>query len=42
MTEDQIFDKIIEDLPADNDEYYIQQSPGSEIFNVKREPRNGR
>ena len=37
-----MFDKIIESLPADNDEYYIQHIPGSAIFTVKREPRNGR
>ena len=41
-TEYQIFDKIMECLPADNDEYYIQHSPGLAIFTVKREPRNGR
>ena len=41
-TEDQIFDKIIEGLPADNDEYYIQHCPGLTIFTVKIESRNGR
>ena len=42
MTEDQIFDKIMEGLPAGNDEYYIQHSPGLAIFTVKREPGKGR
>ena len=38
-TEDQIFDKIIEGLPANNDEYYIKHSDTSQIFTVKKESK---
>ena len=41
-TEDQIFDEIIEGLQSDNDKYYIQHSPGSAIFTLKKESRNAR
>ena len=36
--EDQIFDKIIEGIPANNSEYYIKHSDKSLAFTVKREP----
>ena len=36
-TEDQIFDKIIEGLPADNDEFYMKHAAGSPVFTVKNE-----
>ena len=38
-TEDQIFDKIIEGLPHDSDEYYIKHDPESEIFIIKRDKK---
>ena len=38
-TEDQIFDKIIEGLPADNREFYIKHTAGSPVFKVKTEPK---
>ena len=38
-TEDQIFDKIIEGIAANNDEYYIKHSDGSSVFTVKKEPK---
>ena len=38
-TEDQIFDKIPEGIPANNDEYYIEHSDKSQIFTVKGEPK---
>ena len=38
-TEDQIFDKIIEDFPADSDEFYIKHTAGSLVFTVKTEPK---
>ena len=41
-TEDQIFDIIIDGLPADSNEYYIQNTSGSSIFTVKKEQKNGR
>ena len=41
-TEDQIFDKMIEGLPVDNDENYTQLNPGLAIFTVRRETNNGR
>ena len=39
-TEDQIFDKIIEGLPVDNDEFYIKYTAGSPVFTVKTEPKS--
>ena len=38
-TEDQIFDKIIEEIPANNNKYYIEHLEGSSVFTVKREPK---
>ena len=38
-TKDQIFDKIIEGIPANNDECYIVHSEGSSVFTVKKEPK---
>ena len=34
-TEDQVFDKLIESVPADNDMYYIKHRAGSPTFTVK-------
>ena len=36
-SEDQIFDKIIEGIPKDNDELYIPHTPGTNIFTVRKE-----
>ena len=38
-TEDQIFSKIIEGLPKNNEEYYIKHSDGSPVFTVMRETK---
>ena len=38
-TEDQILDKIIEGIPTNNNEYYIEHSEGSSAFTVKKEPK---
>ena len=31
-SEDQILDRIIEGIPKDNDEYYVQHTPGTNVF----------
>ena len=36
-TEDQIMDKIMEGLPKDNDEFYINHTPGTNVFTVRKE-----
>ena len=36
-SEDQIFDKIIEGIPKDNDKFYIPHTPGTNIFTVRKE-----
>ena len=36
-SEDQIVDKIIEGIPKDNDEYYIQHPPRTNVFTVRKE-----
>ena len=38
-TEDQIFDQMLEGIPANNNNYYIKYSGKSQIFTVKREPK---
>ena len=38
-TEDQIFDKITEGIPANHNKYYIEHSDKCQIFTVKREPK---
>ena len=38
-TEDQMFDNIIEGIPANSNEYYIEHSEGSSVFKVKKEPK---
>ena len=36
-TEDQIMDKIMEGLPKDNDEFYINHTLGTNVFKVRKE-----
>ena len=36
-TEDPIFNKIIEGIRKDNDDYYIQHTPGTNVFTVRKE-----
>ena len=36
-TKDQIMDKIIEGLPKDNDDNYINHTPGTNVFTVRKE-----
>ena len=36
-TEDQIMDKIMEGLTKDNDEFYINHTPGTNVFTVCKE-----
>ena len=36
-SEDQILDRIIEGIPKDNDEYYVQHTPGTNVFMVRKE-----
>ena len=35
--EEQIMDKITEDLPKDNNEFYIEHKPGRNVFTLKKE-----
>ena len=37
--EDQVFDKIIEGIPRNNDEYYILDTDGSPVFTVTKESK---
>ena len=37
IDEEIIMDRIIQALPADNDEFYIEHPIGSNSFNLKRE-----
>lgn len=36
--EDQIIERIIENLPKDNDEYYIEHRKDSNMFMIKQDP----
>lgn len=36
--EDQIIEKIIENLSKDNDEYYIEHTKDSNMFMIKQDP----
>ena len=38
IREDQIIEKIIENLSKDNDEYYIEHTKGSNMFMIKQDP----
>ena len=40
IDEEKIFDKIIESLPAENDDIYTEHEPGTDMFVVKRENGN--
>ena len=37
--EDQIIERIIENLPKDNDEYYIEHRKDSNMFMIKQDPK---
>ena len=39
INEEKIMDKILEALPADNDEVYVLHEPGTNTFTLKREDR---
>ena len=39
VNEEQMMDKIIKNLPTDNNEFYIVHEPGTNSFSLRRENR---